>query len=195
MLLWVLLAPSGAAEDAWKQGRAAQLEGRTADAVAHYRRVVEIDPSSRFAARARLQVRALSADAGARRARIEAVRAAQAADEARDQTLRGYANAASGLVLALLVGLFGYRRGWRAVRADPPWRGVGVALYAFGGAAVIAQLYAPGWGVPLVLCGLAVAAVHVLAVGAKNGAVAALATPAACYFVLAAFDRAEVLGL
>ncbi len=187
---------------AYKRGWLAQRFDRRREAIDHFARCVALDPSGRYAARARLQARALSADATARHARFDAAREAFAADEAQDLRLRVFANIGAALVLSSLVVVFVLRRGWRGLRRARPWRGAAFAIYAFTGGALFSEA---GWGVPLLCCGLAVAAVHTLAASARavevgeprwaDGFIAALATLAACYVVLAAFDRQAVLGL
>lgn len=195
-----------AATAAYKRGWLAQRFDRDDEAVRHFEQSMKLDPSGRYAGRARLQARALSADGPARTARVDAFLEAVRAGDARDQRLRVYANAAAAFALALFVAVFAYRRGWRGVGAAKPWRGAAFSLYAFGGAAAIAAGSGSGWVVPLLLCGVCTAGIHVLAAAARasepdhgprwpDGVVAALATLGACYFVLAAFDRLAVMGL
>ncbi len=195
-----------AATAAYKRGWLAQRFGRDDEAVRHFEMTVQLKPSGRYAARARLQAQALSADGAARASRFGAARDARLADETRDEQLRVYANILAALALAALLVVFVRRRGWRGVRAARPWTGAAFSLYAFGGGAAIAAWSDPGWSLPLALCGVASAAVHVLAAGARasdtsggprwfDGVVAGLATLAACYFVLAATDHVAVMGL
>lgn len=105
-----------------------------------------------------------------------------------------------------------WRRGWRGLapavlRRWRPWRGGAFLGYVFAAAAVIAELWSPGYLWPFLCCGLAVIAVHLLVGSARHAGplsglgraawalIGAGATLAACFLALHAFGVQALMGM
>ncbi len=174
---------------------------------------LRLDPSRRGAARGALAAADDLASLAVVERALLAARVPRLADEARDLRLRVYAWWTAATSLALLALLFARARGWRAFRAAPlkawrPWRATAFLLYAFGAGGLLAEAFEGDWLLPFLGCGLGAALVHLVAgaprwSGASRGSaervlsaiVAAVATLAACFAILAAFGRQSVVGL